>query len=44
MVVGYTDETRCVAGAMEPDSEATACSLYPGWTPLKSETEHVKSL
>lgn len=24
----------CVAGAMEPDSGGTACSLCPGWTPL----------
>lgn len=37
MVVGYKDETRCVAGAMEPDSEVTACSLYPDLTPLKWE-------
>lgn len=39
MVVGYKDETRCVAGAMGPDSEATACSLYPGSTPLRWERD-----
>lgn len=39
MVVGYKDETRCVAGAMEPDSEATACSLYPGSIPLRWERD-----
>jgi len=37
MVVGYKGETRYVAGAMEPDSEATACALFPGLTPLRWE-------
>lgn len=37
MVVGCKGETRCVAGAMKPDSEATACSLCPGLTPLRWE-------
>lgn len=44
-VVGCKDETRYVAGAMEPDNELTACSLYPSSTPLKRErryTKHVK--
>ena len=41
MVVGYKDETRCGAGAMEPDSEATACSLYPSLTPLRREENQI---
>lgn len=44
MVVGYKDETRCVAGAMEPDSEATACSLCPGSTPLRWERQDILNL
>lgn len=37
---GNKDETRCVGGAMVPDSEATACSLYPGLTPLRRQEQN----
>lgn len=42
MAVGCKDETCYVAGAIEPDSELTACSLYPGSTQLIQERREIK--
>lgn len=45
MAVGCKDEIHCAAGAMEPDSEPTACSLCRGLTPLRwEERDRINSL